>query len=224
MKSTWARLKNIKFKGRTRIPWAEREVNEYVDYLEQEHPTLARQLEKTPFVKFHGSPHETDKTKDPWHASAAFRRKEDFKGSGVSLHVYPDGTVIPSKTEFPWYQATAATAEDVGEENTHWLDPEFVAAWKAGDGTETALGDKKGKGKVKAESSKSSSSKRHKSSGKHGPSAGSSKGKAADYSLYSMDPNSGVLYRQAENGVTVYLDPDTQHEFYYDEEGQAVWL
>ncbi|KAK1763215.1 hypothetical protein QBC33DRAFT_247854 [Phialemonium atrogriseum] len=189
---------------------------------------------KTPFMKFHGSPHATDKTKDPWHASAAFRRKEDFKGSGVSLHVYPDGTVMPSKAEFPRYQATAATVEEVGKDNAKWLSPEFVAAWQAADEADAASSDKKGNGKAKAkakaESSKGSSSKQHIFSGKHCPSAAasssssSSKGEATDHNKYTIDPNTGILYRYAENGVIVYLDPDTQLEYYYDEDGQAVWV
>jgi hypothetical protein len=52
MKSTLAKLKNLKFKGKTRLPWAEQRINEYAEYLEEELPDLARQLEKMPFVKF----------------------------------------------------------------------------------------------------------------------------------------------------------------------------
>lgn len=52
MKSTLARLKNLKFKGATQVPWAERRVNEYVDFIEEQVPDLARQLEKMPFAKF----------------------------------------------------------------------------------------------------------------------------------------------------------------------------
>ncbi|KID93619.1 protein kinase domain protein, partial [Metarhizium majus ARSEF 297] len=209
-------------RGHVRIPWAERELNEYVDYLEEEHPRLANQLEKTPFVKFHGSPHETNKTKDPWHAAAAFRKKEDFKGSGVSLHMYPDGTVVPSKSEFPVYQATAATAAEVGQENAHWLDPEFIAAWQRTDDDAGPAGDKKGKSK--AESSKGSSSKGHKSSTKHRSQGSSSKGKAVERSPYSLDPETGIWYRYTENGAVVYLDANSQREYYYDENGQAAWL
>jgi hypothetical protein len=52
MKLTLAKLKNLKFKGKTRLPWAEQRINEYAEYLEEELPDLARQLEKMPFVKF----------------------------------------------------------------------------------------------------------------------------------------------------------------------------
>lgn len=174
------------------------------------------------FGRRSGSPHETNKTKDPWHAAAAFRKKEDFKGSGVSLHMYPDGTVVPSKSEFPVYQATAATAAEVGQENAHWLDPEFIAAWQRTDDDAGPAGDKKGKSK--AESSKGSSSKGHKSSTKHRSQGSSSKGKAVERSPYSLDPETGIWYRYTENGAVVYLDANSQREYYYDENGQAAWL
>jgi hypothetical protein len=30
----------------------------------------------------------------------------------------------------------AATVGEVGEQNTHWLDPEFIAAWKGAEQTD----------------------------------------------------------------------------------------
>lgn len=41
-----------KFRGKVRIPWAERGVTEYIDYLEKKHPQLADMLGQMPFVKF----------------------------------------------------------------------------------------------------------------------------------------------------------------------------
>jgi len=152
----------------------------------------------------------------------ALRRKEDFKGSGLSLHVYPDGTIVPSKSEFPTIQVSPATEQEVGSENSQWLDPEFVASWQeanrsAGSSAEEGKGkskaeSKKGKGKPTAESTRSRS---------HGS---SSKGNNADSSQYSRHPQTGQLYRYAADGTVVYLDPRTKKEYCYDDEGEAVWL
>lgn len=46
-----ADILNVKFKGLT-IPRARRGIDEYVEFLEDNYPEVARQLEKTPFVKF----------------------------------------------------------------------------------------------------------------------------------------------------------------------------
>ncbi|KAM3503439.1 hypothetical protein MY11210_008723 [Beauveria gryllotalpidicola] len=212
MKSTLAKMKNIKLKGKLRIPWAEREIDEYVDYLEHEYPQVAQRLERTPYVKFHGSPHETAKKNDPWHASVVFRRKDDFKGSGVSHHLYPNGTVVPSKSEFPaWDGATPAAPEDVGADNAHWLDPEYVGSWLAADKTEMETSKKKDKGKGKAKSdSHKKNPHHHHSSKKHRHTGGSSsKAESSDSSPYMVDPNTEFLYRYAENGGVVYLDTES---------------
>ncbi|KAF4498619.1 kinase domain [Fusarium agapanthi] len=123
---------------------------------------------------------------------------------------------------------TPATKEEVGGENSCWLDPQFVANWQALNQPKASTSNTKGKGKAKTkgkgkeetepEPSESSSSKKQKSSGKHGASS-SSKGKerAAGFGAYHRDPDTGVLYRYAENGATVYLDPQSRREFYYDE-------
>ncbi|OIW34211.1 hypothetical protein CONLIGDRAFT_611478 [Coniochaeta ligniaria NRRL 30616] len=226
MKSTWARLKNFTYKGKTRVPWAERCINDYSSSLVEEFPDHARQLEKTPYAKFNGSPHATETTNDPWHASVTLRKKDDFKGSGLSLHVYPDGTVRPSKAEFPVIKVTPATKEELGEHDARWLDPEFERAWqesnKANDGFDTA-GSSKGKGKAKAQSSSGSSSKQHKSSQKNRDAPSSSK-QERYLPQYTSDPDTGEWYRYTEDGSVVYWDPDSQHEYYYDDQGQVIWL
>lgn len=131
--------------------------------------------------------------------------------------------MVPSESEFPVYQATAATVAEVGQENAHWLDPEFVASWQSEEGVAGPAGNKKGK--EKAESSKRSSSKGHKSSNKHGSrGSSSSKGKTVAHNPYSLDPDTGTWFRCTENGAIVYLDADNQREYYYDETGQAAWL
>lgn len=61
------------------------------------------------------------------HASVALRRREDFKGSGLSLRVYPDGTVILSTEEFPPAQATAATTEELGRHTVPRRSPTDTA-------------------------------------------------------------------------------------------------
>jgi hypothetical protein len=148
------------------------------------------------FWVFSGSPHATANTNDPWHASVALRRKDDFKGSGLSLHVYPDGTVVPSKPEFPVVHLRPATKEEVGNENSCWLDPQFVANWKASNEEHEGSADKKAKRKARP----------------------------SDFSGYSTHPDTGDLYRYVENGAVVYLDPNTKKEYYYNEEGQPTWL
>lgn len=52
MKATLARLKGLKFLGKTRVKWAEDRVAMYVETIEKENPELARRLDKTPFAKF----------------------------------------------------------------------------------------------------------------------------------------------------------------------------
>lgn len=104
-------------------------------------PRLSNNLDRS------GLPHATEKTKDPWHAAAAFRKREDLKGSGISFHVYPDGTVAPKKFGFPAYRATAATTTEVGQENARWLDTEYVTAWKTKDETSATIDSNDGKEK-----------------------------------------------------------------------------
>ena len=168
-------------------------------------------------------PHPTVETNDPFHASVAFRR-EDFKGSGVTLHIYPDGTVVPSKKGFPTFKGEGATADEQGENDARWLDVQYIADWQASNEATYSSGDKRDKGKAKSGSSKGSSSKKHSSSGKHGATGSKGKGKAANSGGYEEDPDTKVLYRYTEDGVVVHLDPDSQREYYVDEQGRSVWL
>ncbi|EFY87265.1 hypothetical protein MAC_06713 [Metarhizium acridum CQMa 102] len=206
MKSTLARFR-AKFTGKN-VPWVRRIVDQYVAYVEEHHSEL--KVHKTPYAKFHGDPHASPKTNDPFHASVAFRKKKDFKGSGFSLHVYPDGTVIASKSGFPSLQMPSATAEELGD-NAYWLNPQYVQQWKAQN---------------EASSSNQSSSR----GGQSSPSRGSSsdkatgKAKASDKAGYQQDPTTGAIYRYLENSAAVYLHPKYQREYYYDEEGTTVWL
>src|SRR5690606_8377470 len=50
MRSTWAKLKNVNFKG-TKLPWVVERVNEYIEYIRETQPDLARKLDKTPYAK-----------------------------------------------------------------------------------------------------------------------------------------------------------------------------
>ncbi|KAI0805372.1 hypothetical protein GGR55DRAFT_681280 [Xylaria sp. FL0064] len=167
MKPTLAKLKNVVFMGRTRILWAERSLNEYTERIKKEYPELARR----------GTPHATKKTNDPFHASVVLRRDKNFKGTGLSVHIYPDGTVVPSKSEFPILQTTPATIEEVGEENSDWLNPRFVMIWQSSNETFAARWSE---GKAKAGSSKGSSSNQHESGEQDASTSSRSKGKAAD--------------------------------------------
>ncbi|KAK2591558.1 hypothetical protein QQS21_010751 [Conoideocrella luteorostrata] len=205
MRSTLARL-GTKFKGKN-VPWVQRIVEQYVAYLERNHPEL--KVYKVPFAKLHGEPHASPKTNDPFHASVAFRKKEDFKGSGFSLHVYPDGTVVSSKSGFPSLQMPSATAEELGE-NAYWLDSDYVEQWKA-----------QNEAKHNNSSGGQSSSSRGNGNG-----SGSNKGKASasNNGGYEQDPATGVFYRYLENGAVVYWHSEYQREYYYDVEGEIVWL
>ncbi|KID95431.1 hypothetical protein MAJ_08594, partial [Metarhizium majus ARSEF 297] len=220
MKSTLARLRDVIFKGKTRIPWAEQNVGEYFEVISQTYPELVPKLKRIPYANFMT-------TKDPWHASVALRRKEDFKGSGLSLHLYPDGKVVPSKAEYPTIQLRPATREEVGEENSKWLDPQYVAEWQASsqEAPTPSEGKGKGKGKAKPESSKHpAKSHKTKSSRDHGGSASSSRGRELAAGEYYRDEATGVYFRYTDNGVTVYWDPDNGSEYYYDEHGNPQWL
>ncbi|CAG9983551.1 unnamed protein product [Clonostachys byssicola] len=72
----------------------------------------------------------------------------------------------------------------------------FVADWRASNKARASSGDTQGKGK----------------------------GKAGDFSGYNKDPDTGTLYRYAEDGTIVYLDPKSRREYYYDGHGQSAWL
>ncbi|KAG6181739.1 hypothetical protein E4U23_003730 [Claviceps purpurea] len=54
-------------------------------------------VDKFPYIEFCGSPHEYPKTDDPYHVSVVLRKVSAGKGTGVTLHVYPDGTMEPSR-------------------------------------------------------------------------------------------------------------------------------
>ncbi|KAM5375799.1 hypothetical protein ACJZ2D_005855 [Fusarium nematophilum] len=144
--------------------------------------------------------HPTPSKNDTLHTSVALRKRENLKESGLPLHVYPDGTVIPSKEEFPTAITTAATAEELGEEHAQWLDPDFIAQWQAENDAKENSSDRKGKGKSKGGSSKGSSSKKHKDPASQGSSSGKGKERASEFDGYAADESNGVLYRHAENG------------------------
>jgi hypothetical protein len=135
--------------------------------------------------------------------------------------------VIPSKSEFPEYQVTAATVEEVGEENAQWLRPDFVAVWQAADETDGVSSQQKGKGKAKSESSEHTLSKQYESRWTYDLAHASNSGgneEFAGFSQYSIDPDTRLLYRYADNGALVYWDPTAQREYYYDEQGRVVWF
>ncbi|KAL2753057.1 hypothetical protein ACRALDRAFT_1065993 [Sodiomyces alcalophilus JCM 7366] len=220
MKSTLAKLKDLKFKGK-KLPWVSACVDEYVETLRQTRPDLARKLEKIPYARLNGSPHATPKTADPFHASVALRRGEDFKGSGLSLHVYPDGRVVPSKQDFPVIQTRPATAEELGVD-AQWLDEKFVSEWVASNRITATPNLSKGKGKDKGIMVEL----RKKSSKKKDVAASSSNyaGNSEDARGYHMDPDSGTFYRYTEDGLLIYLDMETQREYFVDDKGQTVWV
>ena len=178
MHLTLVKLKNLQLYSRIRIPQAERAIDKYITTLKRIRPELVRRIEKIPFTKLQyvplfkyslyiianildssRDPYIIESTKDPQYTSVVFRRKENFKGSSLSLHIYLDRTVKPLKANFPTLIVTLAIAKEVGIENAHQLNPDFVATQQAE--TETvaisALSEQKGKGKGKAKSSSKSS-------------------------------------------------------------------
>ena len=50
MKSTLAKLMNLKWKG-IKVPWAQNIAEQYVAFLEKSHPSLATKLKKWTFAK-----------------------------------------------------------------------------------------------------------------------------------------------------------------------------
>ncbi|KAL1853635.1 hypothetical protein VTK73DRAFT_8915 [Phialemonium thermophilum] len=185
MKSTLARLKHLVFRGGEE-KWVKRIAEAYVAHVKEESPKLSRKLEKLRYAKLHGAPHETPETGDPYHASVALRKRDDYKGSGLSLHIYPNGLVKPSKAEFPTIQITLPAEED---------QPGSSSKGKQNE-------------QAQAGSSHQSSSKHHKSSEK-----GKGKGKESGGGGYQWDPSSGHYYRYDEHGRLIYWDPDTQEEY-----------
>ncbi|KAI0106947.1 hypothetical protein GGR51DRAFT_516868 [Nemania sp. FL0031] len=111
MKSTLAKLKNLIFQGGEE-KWIKDFTEAYVSRVKTDSPKLSKKLEKLRYAKLHGAPHETPATGDPYHASVALRKRGDYKGSGLSLHIYPDGLVKPSKAEFPTVQVDLPDEED----------------------------------------------------------------------------------------------------------------
>ena len=66
--------------------------------------------------EFRGDPYETPKTGDTYYASIALRKYENIKGSGVLLHMYPDGTIIASKLTFPDLKGNPATVDKLSKD------------------------------------------------------------------------------------------------------------
>jgi hypothetical protein len=104
----------------------------------------------------------------------------------------------------------SASAEELGE-NANWLDPEYVQQWKAQNEASSSNQNRSRGGQ--------SSSKRD-----YGSDNDKGKAKASNNREYNQDPRTGVLYRYLENGAVVYLHPEYQREYYYDTDGELVWV
>ncbi|KAG6182379.1 hypothetical protein E4U36_003387 [Claviceps purpurea] len=101
-------------------PWVDRMVGE----MRNADPKAA----KFPYIEHRGAPHSSPRTGDRYHATVVLRKDETCKGTGMSLHVYLDGTVKPSRKKYNIFQAGAASAEEMGN-NAHLLESKG-----AGDG------------------------------------------------------------------------------------------
>jgi hypothetical protein len=118
---------------------------------------------------------------------------------------------------------TPAAPHELGEDAC-WLDPGFVEDWKEEVEGSRATYHHSGKGKGNAKG-KGESSNYQKSSGRHGSSSRSKgKGRAAEPSGYEVDPGTGTLYRYTEDGLVIYLDSQSQREYYVGEHGQTEWI
>ncbi|KAG6096597.1 hypothetical protein E4U30_001403 [Claviceps sp. LM220 group G6] len=89
-------------------PWAPRMLNEF----RSEVPKAAA----LPYTTFRGAAHENPKTGDPYHATARLTKDGSSKGSGMTVHIYPDGQVSQSRKDKEPFVAKAATIEEMGHE------------------------------------------------------------------------------------------------------------
>ncbi|KAG6203322.1 hypothetical protein E4U35_004456 [Claviceps purpurea] len=92
-------------------------------------------LNKLRHMKFHGRPHATPGKNEILHASAALRREDNFKGTGFSLHFYPNGLVTASKSGLQDVMVSAATVGELGPDSK-WNDLNYVAEWIANNEVE----------------------------------------------------------------------------------------
>ncbi|KAG6235067.1 hypothetical protein E4U48_005712 [Claviceps purpurea] len=99
-----------------RYPWVPRMIEE----MRKSDPKAA----KFPHIEFRGAPHKSPKTDDSYHATVVLRKDATCRGTGMSLHVYPDGTIKPSRERYSEFKANAASAEELGEE-TNLVDDEW---------------------------------------------------------------------------------------------------
>ncbi|KAG5958521.1 hypothetical protein E4U57_001279 [Claviceps arundinis] len=94
---------------------------------QKEHPWVVRMIEEMktadprfaryPYIEFRGAPHRSPKTNDSYHASVVLRKEFPGRGTGVTLHVFPNGNIQPSRQKYSGFQATAATAEELSKSN-----------------------------------------------------------------------------------------------------------
>ncbi|KAG5958520.1 hypothetical protein E4U57_001278 [Claviceps arundinis] len=64
---------------------------------------------------FNGAPHKSPKTNDSYHASVVLRKESAGRGTGVTLHIFPNGNIQPSRQKYSGFRATAATPEELGK-------------------------------------------------------------------------------------------------------------
>ncbi|KAG6076885.1 hypothetical protein E4U15_004919 [Claviceps sp. LM218 group G6] len=102
------------------VPWVDR----MVDEMRSADPKAAR----FPYTELRGPPRASSKTNEPYHATVVLRKDKTCRGTGMSVHVFLDGTIKPSRKRYNVFTARAASVDEMGK-NAHLLN-----STGAGDG------------------------------------------------------------------------------------------
>ncbi|KAG5991458.1 hypothetical protein E4U52_003606 [Claviceps spartinae] len=73
-----------------------------------------------------GKAHVNLKTNDTLHVSAVLKKTEDRKSSGVTVHLYPNGKVVPESRKLSEITVKGAVIENVAEDADKFLEKSKV--------------------------------------------------------------------------------------------------
>ncbi|KAG6062479.1 hypothetical protein E4U32_002270 [Claviceps aff. humidiphila group G2b] len=75
-----------------------------------------------PYTQYRGKAHVNPKTNDTLHVSAVLNKTEDRKSSGVTVHLYPNGKVVPGSRKLSAITVNAPVIENVAEDADEFLE------------------------------------------------------------------------------------------------------
>ncbi|KAG6076884.1 hypothetical protein E4U30_007585 [Claviceps sp. LM220 group G6] len=79
-----------------------------------------------PYTQYRGKAHVNLKTNDTLHVSAVLKKTEDRKSSGVTVHLYPNGKVVPGSRKLSEITVKGAVIENVAEDADKFLEKSKV--------------------------------------------------------------------------------------------------